>query len=180
MGLQIRDVGRDDAAELAEVHVAAWVAAYRGLMSDAFLDGMNVEEWRARWSQRLSEEELPPLRVAVRDNVIVGFARLAVPSRDPDAGEDVAELAAINVSPDAWRSGIGTALMQDALERFRRESLRAVTLWIVDGNQRAEAFYKRLGFTFDGATRVHGATGATLLRMHLGLTAGLTTKVRSW
>ena len=171
MGLQIRDVTREDAAGLAEVHVAAWMAVYRGLISDAFLDGMSVEEWQARWSQRLGEDELPPVRVAVRGNAIVGFIRLAIPSRDQDAGEGVAEVAAINVSPDAWRSGIGTALMQDVLERFRRESWRAATLWVVDGNQRAVALYKRLGFTFDGATQAHETMGATLLRMHLDLTA---------
>lgn len=170
MGLQIRDVGREDAAGLAAVHVAAWMAVYRGLISDSFLDGLHVQEWKARWSERLGEDELPPVRVAVRDNTIVGFARLAIPSRDQDADEGVAEVAAINVSPDAWRSGIGTALMQDALKRFRRENWRAATLWIVDGNQRAEAFYKRLGFTFDGAAQAHEAMGATLLRMRLDLT----------
>jgi ribosomal protein S18 acetylase RimI-like enzyme len=171
MGLQIRDVGREDAAGLAKVQVAAWMAVYRGLISDAFLDGMNVEEWEARWSERLSEDGLPPVRVAVRDNTIVGFTRLAIPSRDQDAAEDVAEVAAINVDPDAWRAGIGTALMHDAFKRLRREGWRAVTLWVVEGNQRAEAFYKRLGFTYEGATQAHEAMGATLLRMHLDLPA---------
>lgn len=64
MGLQIRDVGREDAAGLAAVHVAAWMPADRGLIADAFLDGTHVQEWKARRSERLSEDELPPVRVA--------------------------------------------------------------------------------------------------------------------
>lgn len=165
MALRIRDVGRGDASELAPVHVSAWLAAYRGLVSDAVLDGMSVEAWEARWSERLSEDELPPVRVAVRDGTIVGFSRLAVPSRDEDAGEGVAEIAALNVSPHAWRSGVGTALMNDALERFSRDGWRMASLWVVEGNKRAEEFYKRLGFVFDGATQTHRDLDATLLRM---------------
>jgi GNAT superfamily N-acetyltransferase len=169
MGLVIRDVGRGDAAGLAAVHVGAWLAAYRGLMSDAFLDGISVEQWETRWSQRLSEVDLPPVRVAARAHAIVGFCRLASPSRDQDAASDVAEIAALNVSPAAWRSGVGTALMTDALERLSRDGWGTATLWLVENNARAEQFYKRLGFTFDGTTQAHEELGARLVRMSLAL-----------
>jgi len=33
----------DDALPLARLHVAAWRAAYRGLVPDEFLDGLDVD-----------------------------------------------------------------------------------------------------------------------------------------
>jgi len=167
----VRGVERGDAAELAAVHVAAWLAAYRGLMPDAFLDDINIEQSKARWTERLSGDELPPVRVAVRDDALVGLCIVATPSRDDDAGDDVAEIVAMNVRPDAWRSGVGTVLMNDALGRFRSDGWRVASLWVVDGNDRAERFYQRFGFEFDGASKTHEASGAREVRMRLPLTA---------
>lgn len=139
-------------------------------MSDAFLDDIRLEQWRARWSERLNSDQLPPVRVATRDGAIVGLCIVATPSRDDDTGEDVAEIVAMNVSPEAWRSGVGTALMTDALDRFRRDGWRVVSLWVVDGNDRAQKFYEQFGFEFDGASATHEPSGARELRMRLTLT----------
>jgi ribosomal protein S18 acetylase RimI-like enzyme len=172
MSVVVRGVEPEDAAELAAVHVAAWQAAYRGLMSIEFLDGISVEQWQARWFESLNGDELPPVRVAVWDGAVVGFCLVATPSRDEDTGEDFAEIVALNVRPDAWRSGVGTALMQDALDRFRNDGWRMVSLWVADGNERAVRFYTRLGFAFDGASTTHEASGAREVRMRLLLTTG--------
>ena len=169
MPLCIREVERNDAAQLAEVHVEAWLAAYRGLMSDDFLDRITVARRQQQWTENLSRNELPPVHVAVRDGAIVGFCLVATPSRDEDTGDDVAEVVALNVSPHAWRSGVGTALMNDALDSFRRDGSQAVSLWVADGNTRAQELYKRLGFEFDGASTAHQASGALEVRMRLPL-----------
>jgi GNAT superfamily N-acetyltransferase len=171
MLISIRGVERGDAAELAAVHVAAWLAAYRGLMSDSFLDDISIEQWQERWTERLSGDELPPVRVAVRDGALVGLCMVATPSRDEDAGDGVAEIVAMNVRPDAWRSGVGNLLMNDALDRFRSDGWRVASLWVVDGNDRAEKFYQRFGFEFDGASTSHEPSGAREVRMRLPLTA---------
>jgi GNAT superfamily N-acetyltransferase len=116
MSLEVRAAALGDADDLGALHVAAWRAAYRGLMSDEFLASLAVEASRARWRQWLSGRELPLVRVAVRDGVLAGFCTVAVPSRDPDADEGVAEIAALNVAPAHWGTGVGSALMRDALE----------------------------------------------------------------
>ena len=167
MAVTIRQVQRADAEALAEVHVSAWLAAYRGLMADAFLNEITMEKWAARWTENLSHDKLPPVRVAVRDGEVAGFCVVATPSRDRDTGEQCAEVVALNVKPDAWRSGVGTALMIDALDRFRRDGWQVVSLWVVDGNNRAQSFYRRLGFEFDGACIHDEEDGATEVRMRL-------------
>jgi GNAT superfamily N-acetyltransferase len=167
MPTTIRDALLDDAGALAELHANAWLTAYRGLMSDEALDAISVKAWTTRWAERLRRDELTPVRVAVRGTRVVGFCVTATPSRDDDTEDDVAEIVALNVAPDAWRSGVGTALMVDALDRLRREGWRGVSLWILTGNARAESFYRRLGFEYDGAKATDDDDGAHELRMRL-------------
>lgn len=169
MGIALRSAAPPDAAEIAAVHVAAWLAAYRGLMPDALLDGISADHRRARWEEMLGTDAAPQVRVAVGDGVVVGFCSVARPTRDEDAGDRVAEIAALNVRPDAWGQGIGTLLMDDALDGLRRDGWQEVSLWVLDGNERAQRFYRRLGFVFDGASTTHAASGARELRMRLSL-----------
>jgi GNAT superfamily N-acetyltransferase len=44
-----------------------------------------------------------------------GTCPIATPSRDEDAGPDTAEIAALYVSPDRWRTGLGSALLDAAV-----------------------------------------------------------------
>jgi ribosomal protein S18 acetylase RimI-like enzyme len=169
VNVSVRQVERGDANAIAVAHVSAWHAGYRGVVSDEFLENITVEKWTAGWARWLTEDELPLVTVAVRDGTVVGFCAVATPSRDPDTDGDVAEVAALNVSADAWRSGVGTALMQDALDRFRRDGWRAVTLWVMVGNERAQKFYKKFGFGFDGSSDIHEGSGARKVRMRLPL-----------
>jgi ribosomal protein S18 acetylase RimI-like enzyme len=177
MTVSVREVERGDAHALAVVHVSAWLAGYRGVVSDEFLDGVTVEKWEARWVGWLSGCALPPVTVAVRNATVVGFCTMATPSRDQDTNGEVAEVVALNVSADAWRSGVGTALMQDVLDRFRRDSWRAVSLWVADGNERAQEFYKTLGFEFDGSSEMHEESGTRVVRMRLPLTDATLTRL---
>lgn len=41
-----------DAMEVAGVHVRAWQVGYRGLLPDAYLDGLRAEERAARFYRR--------------------------------------------------------------------------------------------------------------------------------
>lgn len=170
MTVCIRQVERGDADSLAAVHVGATQAGYRGLMSDDYLNAFTIEKWVPWWREHLSGDEMPPIRVAVRDGAVVGFCTVATPSRDADTGGEVAEVEALNVSPDAWRSGIGTALMNDALDRFRSDGWQVASLWVADSSARAQGFYQRLGFEFDGASAMHEKSGARIVRMRLPLT----------
>ena len=48
--MQIRRPTVDDAPDIASIHVSAWQAAYRGIVPDAFLDALSVDQREARWS----------------------------------------------------------------------------------------------------------------------------------
>jgi len=132
--VRVRRAVAHDAAPIAGVHVRAWQVAYRGLMPDEVLDGLSVEQREQMWQQALASQEGQAVYVAVEDAGVLGFCAVAAPSRDEHREDDVAEIAAIYVDPDAWRVGVGRALMDVALADLRADGWRSVTLWVLAEN----------------------------------------------
>jgi ribosomal protein S18 acetylase RimI-like enzyme len=155
----------DDAAAIASVHVRAWQVAYRGLMPDEVLDGLSVEQREEMWRQVMTGEEDTAVYIALDGRAVVGFCAVAAPSRDDDAGDGVAEIAAINVDPEVWRTGVGQALMDHALAELRADGWRWVTLWVLAENQQARDFYARFGLAPDGAEMTYEDGGEKELRL---------------
>jgi GNAT superfamily N-acetyltransferase len=134
MALVIRPARPGDEHGLAVVHVQAWQHAYRGIIADAFLDGLTLEARRTMWWEVLAD---PPagtqVMVAEEDGTVVGFvgvgpADVAWANTD-DVGRVVAlrgtesaapaptgEVLVLNIRPDRWRRGVGGALLQRAEE----------------------------------------------------------------
>ncbi len=138
-----------DAAAIAEIHVAGWRWAYRDLLPADHLAGLSVDRRRDRWAQQLSASSPSRTRVALIDGRIRGFASVG-PSRDPDLREAGAwELYAIYLDPAVLGRGIGRALLAASLGDVP-EQAPLVSLWVLEGNTTAQAFYRAAGFTPDG------------------------------
>jgi ribosomal protein S18 acetylase RimI-like enzyme len=165
MVVEVRRAVPNDAAPIAAVHVRAWQVAYRGLMPDEVLDGLSVEQREAMWRQALTAEERPAVYAAVEEEAVVGFCAITAPSRDDDAEDGVAEIAAIYVDPGVWRTGVGRALMDVALENLRAGGWRWVTLWVLAENRQAREFYSRYGLEPDGAQMTRDGSGEKEVRL---------------
>jgi ribosomal protein S18 acetylase RimI-like enzyme len=163
--LNVRRAVPEDAASIAAVHVATWRAAYRGLVPDAILDGLSLDQREQQWRDELTGESSPAVYVAAEDGAVVGFCAVAAPSRDEDASEGVAEIGAIYVRADSWRRGVGRSLMDAALTDLRAGGWRSVTLWVLAENRRARDFYARLGFEPDGAEMAEAQSGLNEVRL---------------
>jgi len=148
-----------DAAAIAHVHVAAWRAAYRGLMPDHVLDGLDEHQRAESWERLLASGETEsPTFVAEVDGEVAGFVALG-PSKDEGQASVAGEVYAIYVRPDAWGSGTGRVLMELALSTLGDRSLSRATLWVLEGNERARAFYESAGWEPDGAVREDDSRG---------------------
>ena len=141
----------EDARAIAEIQVASWRAAYRGLVPDEFLDAFTPAARQARWAARLQASEGDTY---VTDG---GFCSVVRPARDASAP---VELAALYVAPHRWRSGLGSALVEAALPLDEE-----VTLWVFRDNPTARAFYEAHGFFDDGAEATDPGTGVLEIRM---------------
>jgi GNAT superfamily N-acetyltransferase len=146
-GVTIRRATTDDAPALGHLHLDVWDDAYTGLMDQSILDGRRADLTRRieRWREILSEPHGTLL--AVGPEGLVGFAG-AGPGRDNDVDLDL-ELMALYVRAAWWGSGVGYALLQEAIGD------RAAYLWVLAANQRAIAFYERNGFRLDGTEDEH-------------------------
>jgi ribosomal protein S18 acetylase RimI-like enzyme len=159
-----------DARAIAEVHVRSWRAGYRGLMPDEVLDGLSVEDREEMWRQSAAADlDDGLLLVAERDGAVAGFCAVATPSRDSDAPPGTAEIGAIYVDPQAWRSGTGRALMGEALGHLQSAGWAQVTLWVLEGNRQAIEFYSGFGFAADGARQFYERSGTTGVRLRRSL-----------
>lgn len=138
----VRRARIEDARAIAEVQVASWHAAYRGLMPDAKLDAMTVEAREPAWQRILGSETASTTFVLEREGRVIAFGSFG-PSRDePGLGE----VWALYAAPDAWRTGAGRALLEHGLAFLRERGFPHAMLWVLEGNVRAIRFYERFGF----------------------------------
>lgn len=146
--ITIRQAVDQDSEFLAELHVAAWRAAYRGIMSDEYLDGMDVARVADGWRRNLGTPDSgTTYLVAAVAGRPVGFAAFD-PAPEDDAG--TGELRAINVHPGWWNRGAGSALFTEAERGLAELGCSRAFLWVARENSRARLFYERHGWMNDG------------------------------
>lgn len=151
--MTIRATGPDDAEAVERLRIAGWQTAYRGILPDEYLDGLPVDAARRR--RRL---ENPPAgfidEVAVVDEGIVAWIASG-PCRDPDRkGPRYGEIFACYVHPHWWRKGTGRVLMGHAIDGLVRAGRDDISLWVLEGNDRARRFYETFGFGPDGTRKL--------------------------
>ena len=157
----------EDALAIATVQVAGWRTAYRGLMPDALLDGLDVEAKARAW-RRTFESSDSQILVVDHSGDVVGFV-LATDARDDDLStHGVGEIGAMYVTPQRWRRGHGRDLLHGALEYFATTHRARIILWVLEGNASARRFYEAQGFAPDGATKIHPASGLREVRYSCG------------
>jgi GNAT superfamily N-acetyltransferase len=150
--VQIRDAIVDDSDAVALVHVHGWEWGYRGLLPDAYLDGLSAERRAEQWRSWLLEPGRTRTRLAEEDGACLGFA-VTGPSRDPGADDDTGEVYAIYVEEEVAGTGVGTELLGSAVAWLTERGFARATLWVLEGNARARRFYEREGWTLDGAAK---------------------------
>jgi GNAT superfamily N-acetyltransferase len=160
----IRDARDADAEGVATVQVASWRAGYRGLLPGDVLERLSVEDRVVAWAARV-RTPLPgtSLLVARFDGTVVGFAAVG-----PEG------LRALYVHPQHWRQGIGSVLHDEAVDRLGLLGCTEARLWMLEGNDRALAFYTRCGWVDTGRRQVEpGPEGVPLHEMQLRFTGRL-------
>lgn len=142
-----------DAESIGAIRVAAWQAAYRGLMPEPYLSsldpGANLDSLR---TSLLSEDPPFVLRIAEFESKPVAFSILGRPRYQADPS--VAELWALNVHPMYWRKGVGEKLVKQALLDAKDQAYSTLELWCIRGNSAAQRLYEACGFTCSDRARI--------------------------
>lgn len=166
----VRPARLEDAAALAGVHVRSWQAAYRGVLTDDFLDGLSVPDRAEWWTGRLAR--VPPrwaVLVVERDGEPVGFVTTG--TTDDRIEPSWGELYALYVEPAYWRRGFGAMLLAAAEQTLRANAFVDALLWVLNDNIGAKRFYEKSGWRHDGAAKrmIIGPSGVAAVRYTKGL-----------
>jgi GNAT superfamily N-acetyltransferase len=141
--MRFRDATLADAPRIAALHAASWGRAYRGMLSDEYLDTV-LESDRARvWIERLTTPK-PKQRVVLAEitDQLAGFA-CAFGAEDPDLGTLLDNL---HVRHDFQQQGVGARLMMQIASWCQTEFVgEGLFLWVLEPNLKARRFYEHLG-----------------------------------
>ncbi len=148
--LVIRSALVADVETIARIYVESSNAGFGDLEPKRVLDSGRVERWRVDLAAPLPHRWW----VAIRKGTIVGFTGIG-PSRDP-IDPTLGELDTIAVEQSQWRTGVGRALMSQALEFLSADGYREAILWTLANYPRAAAFYQSTGWRPNGAVREAG------------------------
>ena len=85
--MSVRKARLADARAIAEVHVASWQGAYRGMIPDALLDNLSVDRREVFWKTTLADEDHHNVLAYVQAGMVVGFANFGH-SRDEGADRE--------------------------------------------------------------------------------------------
>lgn len=154
--MTVRPARIEDARALGEIHVGSWQQAYRGLIPDDFLDGLDVERRVAWFADRIGGGDLV---LATEDaGGLVGFCSAGPARAEPGWGE----IYAIYLLPSAWGTGLGSQLLAEAERRLSAEGFTQALLWVLVDNRRARAFYERHGWSSTDRTEDLEIGGVTV------------------
>jgi RimJ/RimL family protein N-acetyltransferase len=152
MGFIIRETTKSDAYDVATVHVRSWQSAYRNIIPDSFLDGMNIEKQAERFTNDINEYRGKTFYyVAENDGRIIGNLVLSG-CRDDDKG-DAGEVIAMYLHPEQWDKGFGRQMMEYAVAELESLGYKEIVIWVLEENHRARKFYEKCGFTPDGTKK---------------------------
>lgn len=142
--ITIRPAVPEDAERIADIRVTGWRESYAHLLSPEFLAGIASNPERIRVSIAAGT----PVVVAELRGEVVGFACASAPHEGEVDPPRNLQLWFIYQYARAHGSGTGQALLDAAIGD------RPAYLWTAEGNERAQAFYRRNGFVSDGARKI--------------------------
>lgn len=167
--IQLRRAGVADAEAIARVRLESWRATYRGMIPDAYLDGMQLEDsvlhWRTILQALATAGERICVYVAESEGQVIGFASgMLLP--EPKL-EMQAELTALYLLPAWQRSGIGRRMLQKVVRTLQAQGAHSLLAWVISGNAVARNFFEELGgallveqaFSWDGMDLMEAGYG---------------------
>ena len=141
--LALRDATLPDIALIDGIHVRSRQAAYRGLVSDRYLDvampTASIEDWRRKLPEMLAGRGR--VLIAEASGEAIGFVCAFAPD---DRGS--VYINNLHALPERKRLGVGTALLDAVAQWARSNGARAMHLKVLEANTPAIGFYESRGW----------------------------------
>ena len=140
--VNIRRANETDLTAISHVLVETWRTAFRGLVSERFLDNMSYTQQRDRHLRYMLNQRVSySVAECGQTGAVIGFVS-GGPIRDREFPY-ASELYAIYVRKEFQGRGIGTRLFCALVDQLFRSSLTSMMVWALGPN--AHSFYERMG-----------------------------------
>lgn len=150
----VRQAQIEDAEGIAKVHVLSWKKTYSGLIPQQMLDDLDINKSKERWEKSFNENN-PDITVivAIKNSKVVGWASYGK-NRDEDVTKDTGEIRGIYAHPEYLGIGVGSKMMDYALEKLKEQGYKKASLWVLTTNQNARNWYGKKGWRNEGKIKL--------------------------
>jgi ribosomal protein S18 acetylase RimI-like enzyme len=141
--MNLREATTNDAAQIAVLHAQSWQIAYRGILSDDYLDHQVLNDRMKVWQNRTQNPAANQvIFIYEENNEMIGFT-CAFGNDSEELGTYIDNL---HVKPDLKGKGIGTKLMRAVAEwSTKNYNQSKVYLHVFEENHAARRFYEKVG-----------------------------------
>lgn len=158
--ISIRRAKSEDAAALSEVFDATWREAYQGIIPAIALERMISRRGPRWWLATIGRGR--PLAVLDVHDAVAGYVSYGR-CRDRGLPAD-GEIDEFYLAPEYQGLGFGTRLFRAVCNDLRDRGAKRIAVWTLSDNERARAFYERLGGRTVAET-TEQLTGASLSKV---------------
>jgi N-acetylglutamate synthase-like GNAT family acetyltransferase len=152
----IRPVKESDIPAVAKVHVESWKVAFKGILSENFLEQLKAERFEKVWGDLLKRSNRLNLLIEEHKNVI-GFISFEISAEEKKSTEG--EIIALYIDYLSWRHGAGTSLIEQAKIHMKKNGFETAFLWTMAHNAISRSFFDKTGFILTGEQRTSERNG---------------------
>lgn len=141
--LKVRRAIITDSFEMSGVYVQSWKAAYRGILSKEYLDGLSAESWTEEIVNDFENNNMIAWVITRGKDII---ATATVLESQSSQYEGYLEIDSIYVLPKYWDQKAGSILMDEILSYAKNSGYHDIMLWDFEDNADSIKFYEKFGF----------------------------------
>lgn len=159
MSITIKPCTEADLDDLRKVSIETFVETFGDQNTDEDINEYVRNSLSRAELRRQMREQESAFFFAVIDDDVAGYLKLNVGAAQTEqVGEDALEVERIYALRRFKRQGLGTLMMERAMNEAANRGLNTVWLGVWEHNVAAQRFYERLGFSVFGS---HVFTSAT-------------------
>jgi ribosomal protein S18 acetylase RimI-like enzyme len=139
----IRPAKLADAEDIARAHTASWRTSYRGILPDAVLAQIDVDQRAESWRRTLQDRSI--LTLVAYDTTHHDIVGMCDAGRNRSPTGHAAEVYRLYFEHHARRHGLGREMFEQVTDWLRTQQLRSLVIWVLDNNHHARRFYEAMG-----------------------------------
>ena len=142
--MQIRYINQSDSRlAVSNVYEKSWKYAYRGIVSQDYLDDIPTGQWASG-----IEQDGRKNIVLIENGIIIGTSGFGSARMEDMKG--FGEIISLYLLPEYIGKGYGRQLLQFAMKELQKMGFHKVYLWVLEENKTARHFYEKSGFVPTG------------------------------